>query len=70
MHTGCTPEIPLYIRCTSGVHPVYTGRCAGEPASRSSYVLVARLASPHVRQKVPPVCAVAADTLPAGEMGI
>ncbi len=30
MHTGCTPEDPLYIRCASGVPPVYSARRAGE----------------------------------------
>jgi hypothetical protein len=23
MHTGCTRDFPVYLRCTSGVHPVY-----------------------------------------------
>ncbi len=30
MHTGCTPENPLCIRCTSGVPPVYSARRVGE----------------------------------------
>jgi hypothetical protein len=36
IHTGCTSDLPVCIRCTSGVHPVYTARDDGGQPGASS----------------------------------